>query len=113
MSADMAKEMGHGGTDLPAMVRDMRNRFWICLMFTMPLFLYSPMGRCLPRPRRRSGWISTSGCSSSRPRAIVYPGWPFFVAAWRALKKGVLDMATLVVLSVGTGYLFSVGATFF
>jgi hypothetical protein len=29
MSADMAHEMGHSGTDLPAMVRDMRNRFWI------------------------------------------------------------------------------------
>ena len=31
----------------------------------------------------------------------------------RALRNGVLNMAVLVVLSVGTGYLFSVGATFF
>lgn len=45
--------------------------------------------------------------------AIVYPVWPFLVAAWRALRNGVLNMAVLVVLSVGTGYLFSVGATFF
>ena len=44
--------------------------------------------------------------------AIVYPSWPFFVAAWRAVRKGILGMAALIVLSVGTGYLFSVGATF-
>ncbi|WP_328184874.1 copper-translocating P-type ATPase [Marinobacter sp. OP 3.4] len=45
--------------------------------------------------------------------AVLWPSWPFFVAAWRALKNGVLNMAVLVVLSVGTGYLFSVGSTLF
>ena len=45
--------------------------------------------------------------------AILYPSWPFFVSAWRALRKGTLGMAALIVLSVGTGYLFSVGTTFF
>jgi Cu2+-exporting ATPase len=45
--------------------------------------------------------------------AILYPVWPFVVSAWRALRNGVFNMAVLVVLSVGTGYLFSVGATFF
>ena len=44
--------------------------------------------------------------------AILYPSWPFFVSAWRGLRKGTLGMAALIVLSVGTGYLFSVGATF-
>ena len=37
----------------------------------------------------------------------------FVVGAVRALRNGILNMAVLVVLSVGTGYLFSVGATFF
>jgi hypothetical protein len=45
--------------------------------------------------------------------AILYPVWPFLVAAYRALRHGILNMAVLVILSVGTGYLFSVGATFF
>jgi Cu2+-exporting ATPase len=44
--------------------------------------------------------------------AIAWPGWPFFVAGWRAARNKVANMATLVVLSVGTGYLYSVGATF-
>jgi hypothetical protein len=34
MSTDMTAQMGHGGKDLAAMVRDTRNRFWIRLLFT-------------------------------------------------------------------------------
>ena len=49
-SGGMAKEMGHGGTDLPTMVRDTRNRFWICLFFTVPIFVYAPMGGLFQAP---------------------------------------------------------------
>ncbi len=34
--------------------------------------------------------------------AILYPVWPFLVAAWRALRNGVLNMAVLVFLSVAS-----------
>src|ERR1035437_49623 len=45
----MAGEMGHGaGMDMNEMARDMRNRFWICLVFTLPIFVYSPMGLFTP-----------------------------------------------------------------
>ena len=41
----MASEMGHGaGMDMQAMVRDMRNRFFIALGFSLPIFALSPMG---------------------------------------------------------------------
>ena len=111
-SADMAHEMGHDGMDLSAMVRDMRNRFWICLIFTVPIFIYSPMGLFTPPapPFELDLNVWLFGFASL---AIIYPSWPFFIAAWRALKHGTLGMAALVVLSVGTGYLFSVGTTFF
>ncbi|MBA3623081.1 MAG: heavy metal translocating P-type ATPase [Methylibium sp.] len=114
MSSDMAAEMGHGGNmDLAAMVRDMRNRFWICLVFAVPIFIYSPMGGMFPAPAPPFGLPLNQWLFGLASAAILYPSWPFFVAAWRALKTGTLNMATLVVLSVGTGYLFSVGATFF
>ncbi len=113
MSADMAHEMGHGGKDLPAMVRDMRNRFWICLFFTVPIFVYAPMGGMWQPPSPPFGLELNLWLFLLASAAIVYPSWPFFVSAWRALKKGTLGMAALIVLSVGTGYLFSVGATFF
>jgi Cu2+-exporting ATPase len=113
MSADMAHEMGHGGKDLPAMVRDMRNRFWICLIFTVPIFVYAPMGGFFKAPAPPFGLDLNLWLFFFASAAILYPSWPFFVSAWRALRTGTLGMAALIVLSVGTGYLFSVGATFF
>jgi Cu2+-exporting ATPase len=113
MPADMAYEMGHGGKDLPAMVRDMRNRFWICLIFTVPIFVYAPMGRLFEPPAPPFGIKLNLWLFFFASGAILYPSWTFFVSAWRALKMRTLSMAVLVVLSVGTGYLFSVGSTFF
>ena len=113
MSADMAHEMGHDGKDLPAMVRDMRNRFWICLVFTVPIFVYAPMGGLFEPPAPPFGLELNLWLFFFASAAVLYPSWPFFVSAWRALRKGILGMAALIVLSVGTGYLFSVGTTFF
>jgi Cu2+-exporting ATPase len=113
MSADMAHEMGHAGTDLPAMVRDMRNRFWICLAFTVQIFVYAPMGGMFEPPAPPFGLELNLWLFFFASAAVLYPSWPFFVSAWRALRKGILGMAALIVLSVGTGYLFSVGTTFF
>ena len=110
----MAHEMGHGaGMDMQGMVRDMRNRFLVSLVFTIPLFAMSPMGMGEPWLKPPFGWDPTIVMFGFASAAILYPVWPFLIAAWRALRNGVLNMAVLVVLSVGTGYLFSVGATFF
>ena len=113
MAADMAHEMGHNGGDMGAMVRDMRNRFWICLVFTLPIFVYAPMGGMWPAPAPPFGLDLNLWLFFFASAAVLYPSWPFFVSAWRALMKGTLGMAALIVLSVGTGYLFSVGTTFF
>ncbi|MFH1340578.1 MAG: heavy metal translocating P-type ATPase [Pseudomonadota bacterium] len=114
MSHDMAHEMGHGaGMDMQDMVRDMRNRFWISLVFTIPIFLFSPMGNLFTPPTPPFGLDLNLVLFLLASAAILYPVWPFVVAAVRALRNGILNMAVLVILSVGTGYLFSVGATFF
>ena len=114
MSHDTAHEMGHGaGMDMQGMVRDMRNRFWISLVFTVPIFLFSPMGVTFIRLKPPFGLDLNLVLFFLASAAILYPVWPFVVAAVRALRNGVLNMAVLVLLSVGTGYLFSVGATFF
>ena len=109
----MPAAMGHSGHDLGAMVRDMRNRFWICTFFAVPVFIYAPMGDLFTPPAPPFGIDVNLWLFFLASAAIVYPSWPFFVSAWRALKSGTLGMAALVVLSVGTGYLFSVGTTFF
>jgi Cu2+-exporting ATPase len=105
--------MAHdAGMDARAMARDMRNRFWVCLLFTVPLFVYSPMGGLFAPPAPPFGvglkyWLF--GLASA---TVIYPAWPFFVAAGRALRNGVLNMAVLVVLSVGTTFFFE-GAQFY
>ena len=110
----MAHEMGHGaGMDMQDMVKDMRNRFLVSLVFTLPIFAMEPMGLGEPWLRPPFGLSEDLAMFILASAAILYPVWPFLVAAWRALRNGVLNMAVLVVLSVGTGYLFSVGATFF
>jgi len=110
----MAHEMGHGpGMDMQAMVRDMRNRFWVALLFTVPIFIYSPMGGMFIAPAPPFGLGLELWLFLLASAAVLYPSWPFFAGAWRALRNGVLNMAVLVVLSVGTGYFFSVGSTFF
>ncbi|MDX1251523.1 MAG: copper-translocating P-type ATPase [Gammaproteobacteria bacterium] len=113
-SEAMAHEMGHGaGMDMHAMARDMRTRFWIALVFTVPVFIYSPMGGMFAPPAPPFGLTLNLWLFLLASIAVIYPVWPFAVAAWHALRNGVLNMAVLVMLSVGTGYLFSVGATFF
>lgn len=110
----MATEMGHGtGMNMDAMVRDMRDRFWICLAFTVAILAFSPMGLKIPSLGLPLGWNLDIVLFVLASGAILYPSWTFVVAAYRALRTGVLNMAVLVVLSVYTGYLFSVGATFF
>ncbi len=108
----MAQEMGHGaGMDMQAMVRDMRNRFWIALGFSLPIFALSPMGMDFIQIPPPFGLRLELVLFILASAAILYPVWPFIVAAYRALRSGVANMAVLVVLSVGTGYLFSVGST--
>lgn len=103
--------MHHGG-DLHAAARDMRRRFLVALAFAVPVFLWSPMGMMEPLPvpfgLAENLWLFLLATG-----AVLYPGWPFFSAAVRSLRRGVLDMAVLVLLSVGTGYGFSIASTFF
>jgi Cu2+-exporting ATPase len=114
LSHDMAHDMCHGtGMDMQAIVRDMRNRFWISLVFTVPIFIYSPMGNMFTPPAPPFGLGLDLWLFFFASGAILYPAWPFVIGAIRALRSGILNMAVLVLLSVGTGYLFSVGATFF
>ena len=110
----MAHEMGHGaGMDAHAMARDMRNRFFVALLFSIPVFLLSPMGGTGAAVELPPSWNLEIVLFALASVAVLYPAWPFAVAALRALRRGVANMAVLVMLSVGTGYLFSVGSTFF
>ncbi|ABM41712.1 heavy metal translocating P-type ATPase [Acidovorax sp. JS42] len=112
--SDMMHDMGHeAGMSMEGMVVDMRNRFFVALFFAIPVFLYSPMGEMIGNFTTPFGMDRNLFLFIVATAAIAYPSWPFLVSAWRAARNKIVNMATLVVLSVGTGYAFSVGATFF
>jgi len=111
----MAHAMGHGaGMSMDDMVRDMRNRFLVALALSIPVFAYSPLATevfdlRLPTPFGISNALLLFILSTP---AVFWSGQIFFVGAYRALRNRTLDMSVLVALSVGSGYLFSVAATF-
>ena len=113
--AQMAHEMGHGGAmSMEAMVRDMRRRFWVTFVLSAAVTLYSPLGTEVLGVRLQAPFGLSNDLLSfilATP-AVLWGGQMFFVGAYRALRRRVLDMSVLVALSVGAGYLFSVAATF-
>jgi P-type Cu2+ transporter len=103
----------------PAMAKqmeaDMRNRFFVSLVLTIPVILYSPLGvnlfkLHLPTPFDISpNWILFILATP----IVWWGGWIFHSGAWRALRNRTLDMNVLVSLGVLVAYFFSVYVTFF
>jgi Cu2+-exporting ATPase len=105
---------GHTGTSMDAMVREMRNRFLVALVFAVPIVLWSAIGRDvlgldLPGPFGidRDVWQLLL----SLP-VVLYASSIFFTAGLAALRARTLDMMVLVAVAVGVGWLYSIAATF-
>jgi Cu2+-exporting ATPase len=113
----MEEHSAHGGRPgmtAADMERDMRRRFFLALALTVPVFLFSHLatqilGLHIPLPFGLSDKLL--GFLLTTP-VVVYGAWPFYIGARNGLRQGVLNMSVLVSLSVLTGYLFSVAATF-
>lgn len=106
---------GHAGMSMEAMVRDMRNRFLVAVGFAIPIAVWSPLGDRIfgsvpPTPfgMRDEVWEFLL----SLP-VVFYSSWIFFRGAFLALRAKTLDMMVLVAVAIGTGWLYSVAATFF
>jgi Cu2+-exporting ATPase len=105
---------GHAGMSMAEMVRDMRNRFLVALVFAIPIAVWSPMGEWL--------FGSTPGTPFSIDNevwqlllslpVIFYSSTLFFTGAWRALRARTLDMMVLVAVAIGTAFVYSLAATF-
>src|SRR4051794_22592185 len=106
---------GHAGMSMEAMQRDMRNRFLVALVLTVPTVLWSMVGTKLlgtelatPFGIDRDVWLLLL----SLP-IVLYASSIFFTGAVAALRARTLDMMVLVAVAIGTGWLYSVAATFF
>jgi Cu2+-exporting ATPase len=104
---------GHGAMSMAAMVADMRNRFLVAAVFSVPILLWSPIGRdvlgftaAAPFGLRDDVWMLLL----SLP-VIFWSCWIFFDGAIRALRARTLDMMVLVAVAVGSGWLYSLYVT--
>ena len=91
---------------------DMTRRFWVSLLFTVPVFLIA-MGDLLPGqpvsailPTAVRPWIELLLASP----VVLWGAWPFFVRAWRSIVTRRLNMFTLIGLGVAVAYAYSVVA---
>jgi Cu2+-exporting ATPase len=106
---------GHAGMSMEAMARDMRNRFLVALLFTVPIVAWSTVGTKLlgtelatPLGIDRDVWLLLL----SLP-VVLWASSIFFTGALVALRARTLDMMVLVAVAIGVGWLYSVAATFF
>ena len=95
------------------MENDMKNRFLWSLLFSIPIFLYSPVFTDflkikLPTPIPHN-WLLFL---LTTPVVFKF-GSIFPIGAWRALKNKTLNMMVLIATGVFAAYIFSVFITLF
>ena len=108
--------MGHGGDaamSMDIMVQDMRNRFLVAAVLSVPILLWSSIGRQVlhfgvPAPFGLRDDIFQLILSLP---VIGYSAWIFFDGAVRALRARTLDMMVLVAVAIAAGWTYSVVVT--
>ncbi|HEY5885262.1 MAG TPA: heavy metal translocating P-type ATPase [Pyrinomonadaceae bacterium] len=94
---------------------DMRRRFIVSAVLTLPVFLLG-MSDLIPGqpiqerfPGSTLAWIQMVLATP----VVLWGGWPFFVRGWHSILNRSLNMFTLIALGVAVSYVFSVVATLF
>ena len=96
-----------------AMERDMRNRFFVALLLTIPTVLYSPLGINLVGVRLPTFGLGENVVMLLLSTPVVfYCGWIFISGSYHSLRRRTLNMSVLIATGVLAAYLFSVLITF-
>jgi Cu2+-exporting ATPase len=108
--------MGHGGhadMSMDAMVHDMRDRFLIAALLSIPILLWSRIGRDVFGFKIGTPFGIRDDVFQlvlSVP-VVFYSAWIFFDGAVRALRARTLDMMVLVAVAVAAGWTYSLVVT--
>ena len=108
-------------TTAKAMEADMRNRFFVALLLTVPTVLYSGLGSSFFRVNPPTGPFGNNWIMLVLSTPVVWwAGWIFIAGAARSLRHGSLNMSVLIATGVLAAWGFSVvitvgdlGETFF
>ncbi len=116
MSMTMSMGMEHGGLAGREMAKmmeiDIRNKFFVALVLSIPIILYSPLGTNFlginlpsPLPIPWLLFILTTP-------VFFHSGWIFLYSTYKALQAKTLNMAVLIAVGITAAYSFSVLLTF-
>ena len=100
---------GHAGMSMASMVADMRRRFIVAAVLSIPILLWSPIGRDVLNFNVSAPFGLRDDIFQlilSLP-VVFWSGWIFFDGAARALRARTLDMMVLVAVAVAAGWLYS------
>lgn len=90
---------------------DMRRRFWIGLVLTIPVFMLEMGGHLIGLEhlisQRNSNWLQMILATP----VVLWAGWPFFQRGWQSLVTRNLNMFTLIAMGTGAAWIYSVVAT--
>ena len=111
---EVMEQGGHAAMSMDAMAQDMRNRFWVAAVLSVPILLWSSIGRQVlhfgvPAPFGLRDDVFQLILSLP---VIAYSGSFFFEGAVRALRARTLDMNVLVSVAIAAGWTYSVVVTF-
>ncbi|PKE43710.1 copper-translocating P-type ATPase [Macrococcoides caseolyticum] len=102
----------HNGHDHHAhMVTDFRNKFFIILIFTIPIVLLSPMIQNFIGV----DWQFTGDSyivAALATFVYFYGGWPFIKGAYDELKNKEPGMMTLIAMAISVAYFYSMAVVF-
>ncbi len=115
MSMTMTMGMEHTGLAGREMARlmelDIRNKFFLSLILTIPIILYSPLGKDLLHIRLPeflpANWILLILTTP----VFFYSGWIFLYSSYKALQNRMLNMAVLIAVGITAAYGFSIALT--
>lgn len=90
---------------------DMTRRFWVGLLFVLPVFILEMGSHLVDLSRfvspQASNWIQLVLATP----VVLWCGWPFFVRGWKSVFSGNLNMFTLIAMGTGVAYIYSLVAT--
>ncbi|MDD2557703.1 MAG: heavy metal translocating P-type ATPase [Desulfuromonas sp.] len=94
-------------------VKSMTQRFWICLVLTLPVFFIA-MSDAIPGVTLHQ--VLSSGAQNWIQLVLATPvvlwgGWPFFVRGYKSIVTWQLNMFTLIAIGTGVAWIYSIVAT--
>jgi P-type Cu+ transporter len=91
---------------------DMKRRFWIGLVLTLPVFTLEMGGHIFGAHKWIGPALSNDVQFAFATPVVLWAGWPFFVRGWQSLVTRNLNMFTLIAMGTGVAYVYSLFATF-